>query len=139
MKLLSLLSLFGALVSASVSLADEPNAPEAGNNKYLKRCQRGWTLLINRELLTNGLATATWMRTNLGLTTAIGKTPRGTVPTAIGSYDWSDLAADLTSRESTFGELRLLLVTPDHETGWNYDRRATLPRCWTEKRQIAQC
>ncbi|MFM8468945.1 MAG: hypothetical protein ACKODH_03085 [Limisphaerales bacterium] len=40
--------------------------------------------------------------------------------------------------EPVLADLRLLLATPDRDSGWNYDRRTSMPRYNVEKRTIAQ-
>lgn len=88
--------------------------------------------------LSNGVADATWALTNLGATTGIGATRRGAVPAAVVAYEWDALAADMGAAEATLADVHALLRVPDRDLGWNYDPKTPMPRCFVEKRTIAQ-
>ncbi len=88
--------------------------------------------------LSNGVAEAAWMQTNLGLSTGAGATRRGAIPSAFVPYEWDSLAADIGAVEATLADVHTLLSVPDRDLGWNYDYRSTAPRCYVEKRTIAQ-
>jgi hypothetical protein len=88
--------------------------------------------------LSNGVAEAAWMRPKLGLSAAApGATVGRGHPSATVPFEWEDLAAELAAMETTLAEVHALLAVPDRDTGWNYDQRSSMPRCYTEKRNLA--
>ena len=89
--------------------------------------------------LSNGVAEAAWMRPKLDLTVAAPGAAVGRgYPSATVPYEWEDLAADMAAKEATLTEVHALLAMPDRDTGWNYEFRTPMVRCFVEKRQLAQ-
>lgn len=89
--------------------------------------------------LSNGVAEAGWMRPTLGLSAAApGAAGTRGYPSSLVPYEWEDLAADLATMEATLAEVHALLAVPDRDTGWNYDNRTPMPKCFVEKRHLAQ-
>lgn len=89
--------------------------------------------------LSNGVAEAAWMRPKLGLSVAAPGAAVGRgYPSATVPYEWEDLAADMAAMEATLAEAHALLAVPDRDTGWNYDFRTPMVKCFVEKRQLAQ-
>lgn len=90
------------------------------------------------HFVSNSVAEAAWMRPQLGLTTAAPGTPRGRVPRVTHPYEWPDLAAEMAGATAILAEVHALLSVPDHDTGWNYDLKVPMPRCYVQKRTLAQ-
>jgi hypothetical protein len=89
--------------------------------------------------LSNGVAEAAWMRPKLGMSVAAPGTTGGRgVPSSVVPYEWEDLAADLAAMETALAEVHALLAVPDRDTGWNYQHGTPMPKCFVEKRHLAQ-
>lgn len=84
--------------------------------------------------LSNGVADAAWMLPKLALPPVT--VPRG-APAPAMPLEWEDVAGELAGREALLAEVHALLAVPDRDTGWNYDQRSSMPRCYTEKRNLA--
>lgn len=84
--------------------------------------------------LSNGVADAAWMLPKLALPPVT--VPRGAPAPAL-PLEWEDLAGELAGREALLAEVHALLAVPDRDTGWNYDHRSAMPRCYAEKRNLA--
>lgn len=85
--------------------------------------------------VSNGVAEAAWMQARLALPPI--SVPRGT-PAPVMPLEWEDVAGELAGREALFTEVQALLAVADRDTGWNYDQRTAMPRCYSEKRNLAQ-
>ena len=125
-------------------LVPQRSGPATNRLEELLRLSRGLSALGNSvnaleqmRYLSNGVAIAVWALTNLNATTGGGKSGRGGVPTTLVTNGWVELAADLSAVESTLTELHAFLRVPDPDTGWNYDPKTPMPRCFVEKRTIA--
>jgi len=106
--------------------------------KLLGSSSRALSTIEHFRYLTNGVAEAAWMRSKLGLSAATsGTTGRG-IPSSMEPYEWEDLAADVMAMETTLAEVHALLVLPDRDTGWDYQQRTPMPKCFVEKRHLAQ-
>ena len=126
-------------------LVPQRSGPATNRLEELLRLSRGLSALGNSvnaleqmRYLSNGVAIAVWAGTNLGGTIGIGAGRRGGIPSSFAAYEWDSLAADLSAAEGTLFELHGFLRTPDRDTGWNYDPKTPMPRCFVEKRTIAQ-
>ncbi|MEQ2010005.1 MAG: hypothetical protein ABMA26_24750 [Limisphaerales bacterium] len=102
--------------------------------------------------LSNGLAEAAWMQPGLwgkrfspptaspSPASKLHATP-GRPPGAgfgVFLYDWEELAAEISATGPVLADLHALLRLPDRNLGWNYDPKTPMPRCFVEKRAIAQ-
>ena len=100
--------------------------------------QSGLTVSIEPlRYLSNGLAEAAWMGTNLNASRAVGPRTRG-IPSAVDPFEWDTLAAEMTAAEATLADVHALLRVPDHDLGWDYNPKSPMPRCFVEMRTIAQ-
>ena len=89
--------------------------------------------------LSNGVAEAAWMQPKLGLSAAAPGTTVGRgYPSSTVPYEWEDLAAEVTAMEATLADVHALLRVPDRNTGWSYEFRTPMVKCFVEKRQLAQ-
>lgn len=106
--------------------------------RLLGSSSRALSTIEHFRYLSNGVAEAAWMRPKLGLSAATsGITGRG-IPSSMEPYEWEDLAADVMAMETTLAEVHRLLVVPDRDTGWDYQQRTPMPKCFVEKRHLAQ-
>ena len=106
--------------------------------KLLGSASRGLSAIEHFRYLSNGLAEAAWMRPNLGLSAAAPGATGRSAPAAFAPYEWEDLAVELAAMEPVLAEVRALLVVPDRDTGWNYEFRTPMVKCFVEKRHLAQ-
>ena len=102
--------------------------------------------------LSNGVAEAAWMQPGLWgkrfspptapasrapKPHALPGMPPGAGPGA-NLYDWEELATEISASGPVLSDLHALLRMPDRDLGWNYDPKTAMPRCFVEKRAIAQ-
>lgn len=107
--------------------------------KLLGSSSRALGTIEHFRYLSNGVAEAAWMRPKLGLTApAPGATVGRGVPSSVVPYEWEDLADEMAAMETTLAEVHTLLAVPDRDTGWDYQQRTPMPKCFVEKRQLAQ-
>lgn len=106
--------------------------------KLLGSSSRALSTIEHFRYLSNGVAEAAWMRPKLGLSAAApGTTGRG-APSSMVPYEWEDLAAEVAAMKTTLAEIHALLAVPDRDTGWDYQQRTPMPKCFVEKRHLAQ-
>ena len=99
--------------------------------------------------LGNGAAEAAWMQ--LGLWGKLSSPPASPAPKthatpvmppgaglALMLYDWEELAADISAISPVLEDLHDFLRVPDRDLGWSYEHWAAMPKCFVEKRAIAQ-
>lgn len=107
--------------------------------KLLGSASRALSTIEHFRYLSNGVAEAAWMRPKLDLTgVALGATVVRGYPSATVAYEWEDLAAEMATMKTILEEVHALLAVPDRDTGWDYLQRTPMPKCFVEKRQLAQ-